>query len=164
MKQKLFRLLIVMTISITVLFALGMTAFADEAGDFIITATNGGALTTDDYTYENNILTIKSNTPVTISGTTTEDSIFIKENIDATITLNGVNIDVSATGELNTGNVDASISGTPALKIADDSTGDVTIILADGSENVLKSGVKCAGLQKNGEYTADLGMLTIKGG
>ena len=160
MKQKLLRLLIVMTISITALFALGMTAFADEAGDFTITATNGGVLTTDDYTYENNVLTIKSNTPVTISGTTTADSIIIKENIDANITLNGVNIDVSATGELNTGNVDASISGTPAFKIADDSTGDVTIILADGSENVLKSGVKCAGLQKNGEYTADLGMLT----
>lgn len=46
-----------------------------------------------------------------------------------------------------------------AFKIADDSTGDVTITLADGTENTLDSG-KGAGLQKNG----GIGTLTINGG
>ena len=147
MKTKLLKLLVVMTISITALFALGMTASA---------AT--------EYDVSQGSVVIETDGEYIITGTTTTNSITVASGVDATITLDGVNIDVSATGELNTGNVDASKSGTPAFKIADDSTGDVTIILADGSENVLKSGVKCAGLQKNGEYTADLGMLTIKGG
>lgn len=62
-------------------------------------------------------------------------------------------------------NIDVSSSvDTAAFKIADNSRANVSITLADGSENTLKSGENCAGLQKNGEYFAKLGKLTIKGG
>ena len=62
------------------------------------------------------------------------------------LTLSGVNLDVSTTGHTNT-------DGVPALSI---SGGCETVITLD-SENTLKSGVNCAGLQ-NGEHK-----LTIKG-
>ena len=67
------------------------------------------------------------------------------------ITLDGVYIDGS--GET---------SDFCAFKIADDSTGNVTITLADGSENKLISNQRCAGLQKNGSGS-NIGTLTIKG-
>ncbi len=116
-----------------------------SAGDLSVT---GGTENTD-YKYENNVLTILTETPLIISGTTTQDRIEVKDAISANITLAGVNIDVSGT------------SGACAFKIADDSTGDVTITLADGSENTLKSGEHCAGLQKNGGIST--GMLIITG-
>ena len=119
-------------------------------------ATNGGTLTYGvDYTYENNVLTIKSDTAVTIANTdpdkATTDRIEVADGVSADITLAGVNIDVS------------SSSNTAAFQIADNSTGNVTITLADGSENTLKSGKNCAGLQKNGEGDT-IGKLTIQSG
>ncbi|MCI7500137.1 ubiquitin-like protein [Huintestinicola sp.] len=104
-----------------------------------------------DYEYADNVLTILTETPLTISGTTTTDRIEVADGVSANITLAGVNIDVS------------SSNYTAAFKIADDSTGSVTITLADGSENTLISGFCCAGLQKNGDGEG-IGKLTIKGG
>ena len=49
-----------------------------------------------------------------------------------------------------------------AFKIADDSTGNVTITLGEGTTNTLKSGMFCAGLQKNGNGDG-IGKLTITG-
>lgn len=66
------------------------------------------------------------------------------------IILNGVNIDVSETDEKC------------AFKIADNSQASVTVELADGTTNILKSGDYCAGLQKNGTVD-DIGTLTITG-
>ncbi len=156
MRKKLFKLLVAMIISVTVLFALGMTAFAYTAGDFTITATNGGELTEDDYTYSGGVLTIKSSTLVTISGTTTIDRIEVADGVPANITLAGVNIDLSATGDAY------GTAGFPALKIADNSTGNVIITLADGTANTLKSGAEYAGVQKNGNAD-NIGKLTIQG-
>ena len=120
-------------------------------GAFTVT---GGTLGTD-YTYADGVLTIKSGTAVTIANTdpstATSNRIEVEKDVFADITLAGVNIDVS------------SMSDTAAFKIADDSTGNVTITLADGSENTLKSGYGCAGLQKNGEGE-NIGKLTIQGG
>ena len=120
---------------------------------FTVTATNGGTLTYgDDYTYEGGVLTIKSDKAITIANAntgSTTDRIEVADGISANITLAGVNIDVSGT------------SGACAFKIADNSTGNVTITLADGSVNTLKSGEYCAGLQKNGGTST--GILTIKG-
>lgn len=48
-----------------------------------------------------------------------------------------------------------------AFKIEDNSTQNVTIILADDTENILKSGTNCAGLQKNGSGDG-IGKLTIQ--
>ena len=219
MKTKLLRLLVVMTISITALFALGMTAsamqiFAKEVGEdtyitleveptdriedvkakiqdkkgfppetqtlvfawntledgntlqdysiqkdstihLIVDDTIGafkvtGGVYSSDYTYEDNVLTIiKDGADLTIANTDpstpTTDRIEVADKVSANITLAGVNINASAT----------------AFKIADNSTGNVTITLADNTTNTLKSGDNCAGLQKNGDTTT--GTLTIKG-
>lgn len=117
--------------------------------DFTVTGGTEGT----DYTYEDGVLTIKSGTPITIANANpaapTSDRIEVATGVNANITLAGVNIDVS------------SQNSTAAFKIADDSTGNVTITLADGTSNILKSGYYCAGLQKNGGTST--GTLTIKG-
>ena len=106
-----------------------------------------------DYTYpaDTGVLTVLSGKEITISNTdksnSTTDTIVVEKDLSANITLDGVNIDVSGT------------ESACAFKIADDSEGNVTITLADGSENTLTSGSNCAGLQKNGEN----GTLEIKG-
>ncbi len=84
-------------------------------------------------------LTIKNKNPEA----STKDYIEVESGASASITLAGVNIDTPGC----------------AFKIADDSTGDVTITLADDTENTLDSD-KGAGLQKNG----GTGTLTINGG
>ncbi|MBO5319267.1 MAG: hypothetical protein J6B01_05600, partial [Ruminococcus sp.] len=133
----------------------GITVSAADAatvGAFEVTTdgTNG-----TDYTYENGVLTINTPTALTIKNTNpstpTTDRIEVADDVSANITLAGVNIDVS------------SQSNTAAFKIADNSAGNVTITLADGTTNTLKSGNNCAGLQKNGEYSETLGKLTITG-
>ena len=105
-----------------------------------------------DYTYDNGVLTIKTDTPIAIANAklgSTTDQIVVDGGVNANITLAGVNIDVSG----------QSYTYTAAFKIADNSTGNVTITLADGLKNFLRSGPYCAGLQKNGGS----GTLTIKG-
>ena len=124
----------------------GLTAAAAEetVGAFTVTGGTSGT----DYKYENNVLTILKETPLAISGTTTTDRIEVARGASANITLAGVNI---------------SSAGYPAFKIVDNSTGNVTITLKDGTENTLKGGSYSAGLQKNGSAEV-IGKLTIKGG
>lgn len=119
----------------------GVSVIAETStvcGGFTVT---GGTLGTD-YTFENGVLTILKDTAITIQNTNpnvaTTDRIEVASGVSANITLAGVNIDVS------------SKYGNAALKIADNSTGNVTITLADGTNNILKGGSHCAGLQKNG--------------
>ncbi|MGN0769784.1 MAG: hypothetical protein ACI4N0_03590, partial [Christensenellales bacterium] len=137
----------------TCIYMFDSDSSAFTAKPLAIYATNGGTLTYGtDYTYENNVLTIRTETAVTIANTdpniAATDRIEVAMNVSANITLAGVNIDVSSSED------------TAAFKIADNSGGDVTITLADDSENTLKSGANCAGLQKNGAG----GTLTIQGG
>ncbi|MBQ2799740.1 MAG: hypothetical protein IJF09_10170, partial [Ruminiclostridium sp.] len=126
-------------------------ADAETLGAFEVT---GGVLYTD-YAYAGDVLTIYTSTALTIKNTNpstpTTDRIEVALGVSANITLAGVNIDVS------------SQSDTAAFKIADNSAGNVTITLADGTTNTLESGGNCAGLQKNGEYSETLGKLTITG-
>ena len=149
--------------ALTVLVELGgAQMYENETGQTVGTFTVTGGTLGADYTYdeENNVLTIKTDTSITIKNTdqtkATTDRIEVESGVSADITLAGVNINVS------------SNSNTAAFKIADDSTGNVTITLADGSENTLKSGYGCAGLQKNGEGEniegENIGKLTIQGG
>lgn len=51
-----------------------------------------GGLEGTDYVYQNNVLTVKSSTPLTISGTTTTDHIEVDKNVSADITLDNVTI------------------------------------------------------------------------
>lgn len=105
-----------------------------------IAEADGSELVKDtDYSYENSVLTVMTERYVVISSRdrTVDHSIAVAAGISANITLAGVDIDVSKK------------ENTAALLIKDGGTGVVRITLADGTENKLKSGYGCAGLQKN---------------
>ena len=120
-------------------------------GDFSI-STSGFSGT--DYTYDadQKLLTIKSATPITIKNTdaskATDNRIYVESGVSADVMLAGVNI---------------ACSSAP-FEIAGDSTGDVTVTLADGTTNTLtvNDNKESAALQKNGAYSDTLGTLTIR--
>ena len=120
-------------------------------GDFSI-STSGSSGT--DYTYDadQKLLTIKSVTPITIKNTdaskATDNHIFVESGVAANVTLAGVNIACSLA----------------PFEIAEGSTGDVTVTLADGTTNTLtvNDNKESAALQKNGAYSDTLGTLTIR--
>ena len=114
-------------------------------GDFALSSSEV-LVEGDDYSYENNVLTILSGKEIAVSGATTADRIVVStsDGSKASLALDGVSIDVSA------------VYGIAALWI--DSTGGLDLALADGTENFLKSGSSCAGLQN------DANPLTISGG
>ena len=124
-----------------------------ETADLQITGTNLEYGTDFTYPADTGVLTINTSKAVTIAGTTTTDTVFITNGVNANVTLAGVNIDVSGT------------DNACAFEIENDTTGDVTITLAEGTENTLKSGSSYPGLRKsgNGNNAASLGMLTITG-
>lgn len=131
-----------------------VTVYADEVGGLTITATDGGTLTEGyDYSYKDGKLTILSNRAVTISNTngiesTASDTIYVASDVYANITLAGVSIRSSSRA---------------ALEIANDSTGDVNITLAQGTVNYLETtSSNSAALQKNGDVEL-IGKLTIDG-
>ena len=120
-------------------------------GDFSI-STSG--LSGTDYTYDadQKRLTIKSVTPITIKNTdaskATDNRIYVESGVSADVTLAGVNIACSLA----------------PFEIAEGSTGDVTVTLADGTQNTLtvNSNSTSAALQKNGAHSDTLGTLTIR--
>ncbi|MBF8983337.1 hypothetical protein IZY60_07290, partial [Lutibacter sp. B2] len=117
------------------------------AGGLTVT---GGELDID-YTYAGDVLTIVSDTPVSInSATTTADRIVVQSGITANITLNDVDID---------------ISGIPDA-CAFDMT-DATVNLTLDGTNILKSGENKAGLQAPTGATLSIdgsGSLNATGG
>ncbi len=128
---------------------------AVEVGGFQVTATNSEETLEDgvDYSYsaDTGLLTVLSDKAITIQNidpsVPTSDQIFVSDGVNAVITLAGVNI-VPKSGS--------------SFQIADNSKGDVTVILADGTENILTvTSTDHAALQKNGGE--DSGTLVIKG-
>ena len=136
-----------------------IAAHAEEAVSVGAFEVTGGTKDTD-YSYANGLLTIRTDTALTIKNadpdTATTDRIYVEDGVSANVTLAGVNIKVG------------SKSTTAPFQIADDSTGDVTITLADNTKNQLRTVLvsydkpQCAALQKNGEYSDTLGKLTIQ--
>ncbi|MGB4984799.1 MAG: LPXTG cell wall anchor domain-containing protein [Erysipelotrichaceae bacterium] len=110
-------------------------------GDFIVT---GGTLG-NDYTYGNNTLTIKSSTPVTISGTTTKDKIVVQSGVTANITLDNLSIIINDGG--------GSVPGSIAI----DNVGATTKINLVG-KNILHSGNSQSAL-----HVPDGSSVTIEG-
>ncbi|MGN0154497.1 MAG: leucine-rich repeat protein [Lachnospiraceae bacterium] len=104
-----------------------------------------------DYSYSNHLLTILSAKEMVISGTTYTDHIFIKEGIDANITLKNLTVNMYKDDETYT------IAS--AVEIAENSLGNVTITL-EGT-NML-SALNNAAIQKNTTISAP-GKLTITG-
>lgn len=140
------------------------TRYGKESIQQLGAFTVSNAIKDEDYTYENNELKILTASPITIRNTdpntaTTLDRIVVAKDVSANVTLAGVNIDVSET------------NGACAFKIEDDSRQDVTVTLLEGTKNILKSGSRCAGIQKNGKgdsigtlYIKGSGMLEVTGG
>ena len=119
-------------------------------GDFIVTGGTAG----EDYIYKDSVLTILKSGTLTIrtkKAAWTNDRIEVANTVsDLIITLDNVAINTASKGE-------------PAFKIADGSAANVTIKLATGSENYLRSGAHCAGLQKNDGDSTSTGWLVIEG-
>ena len=92
--------------------------------------------------FSNNVLTVKSDALVVLQNKSTRTalqvSVAIAKDVDANIMLSGVNL-----------------IGAPALGIADDSNGKVTITLAENTVNTLQS-AGCAAIQKNGLCDGEL--------
>lgn len=92
------------------------------------------------------------------TGAPTTNTIVVAKDKSANVTLRNVNIDVSKTGIKGNDN-NPGVKGVVAFNIEDNSKGNITITLE--GKNVLRSGVGCAGLQKNCD--ASCGTLTING-
>lgn len=150
----------------TVLLTTPLTAQAagEVVGAFEVT---GGAKDTD-YSYDGDakVLTIKSDTALTIknadSAAATQDRIQVEAGVSADITLAGVKIELGIGSETEYMN-HAAFEILPDAE-GNGSTGNVTITVADDTENTLKSGWNCAGIEKSGLVSDTLGTLTIKGG
>ena len=123
-----------------------------------VATTATGTLTVEgnsgSYSYdaENDVITVKNGANLTFHSADgygaenpSQTRIYVKKDAKATLTLEGVYINVS----------DKAVS---PLEIAEDSTGEVSVVLK--GSNALTAGEKAAGIQKNG--TAD-GTLTISG-
>ena len=121
-------------------------------------ATATGTLTVEgnsgSYSYdaENDVITVKNGANLTFHSANgygaenpSQTRIYVEKDANATLTLDGVYINVS----------DKAAS---PLEIAEDSTGAVSVVLKNS--NALTAGEKAAGIQKNG--TAE-GTLTISG-
>lgn len=124
-------------------------------GDFGVIGGTSGV----DYKFENNKLSILTDTPIRITQKDPEkpttNTIYVANGVNANITLAGVYIDKSLSSYIN----DNTTMGECAFEIAENSIGSVTIMLEANTTNILKSGRGYAGLQKNGEN----GYLIING-
>ncbi len=100
------------------------------------------------------------------SVTISEDETYIITQSDSTATTNNITVEAGVNADITLSGVNIRFGETAwggcAFKIADNSTGNVTVILAANTENTLKSGASSAGLQKNGNGE-DIGKLTITG-
>ncbi len=125
-----------------------------STGDFSVV---GGTIN-DDYTFGANsagidVLTIKSDKELIISGTTLSDVIVIEDGITANITLNDLNIDVNNSADVC------------AFEIAGTATANIKLV----GTNALKSGIREAGLQVTSGATLTIvqestGSLEVSGG
>lgn len=102
-----------------------------------------------DYDSSTKVLSIKSEKGITIQNIdpskVISSSIYVENGVSANITLAGINLN--------------SDSSSP-IKIADNSKGNVKIILAEGTNNTVTAGGDNAAVSKNSD-SADCGTLTI---
>lgn len=127
-----------------------------EFGDFRV-AVSGDSLS-NAVSYQkadgasHGVLSINSDAIVLIQNknqrSSTADTIYVKKDVSANVTLDGVKIEITDSAHKNA-----------AFEIAQYSSGQVTLTLAKDSVNILHSGDSFAGVQKNGTS----GTLTING-
>jgi hypothetical protein len=153
-----------------VLAMLPFSTFTVYAAEGLI--VTGGVLETD-YTYVGDVLTITTGTAISIrSVTTTSDKIVVQSGITANITLNGVEIDISATSDacafdMTGATVNLTLVGANKFKSGDNKAGlqapnGATLnINGSGSLNAT-GGSWAAGI--GGGKTENVGTITINGG
>ncbi|ALU13606.1 hypothetical protein ACH52_0786 [Eubacterium limosum] len=133
-KTTLTKTLILVFFALTAFFVLpgGVSAAENKVGDFTVTGDSSGYA----YDVDTKTLTVKTDTALTIkntdSTTSTADKIVVMSGVTANITLDGVKIDVS--------------SDENSCAFAVKSGTVLNLTLAAGSDNNLKSGIYCAGL------------------
>lgn len=149
-----------------ILFGHNLNVQAGTVGEYFV--VTGGTLGID-YTYQDHVLTILSDTPMTISAQEDydngrdeelsyiyygDDRILIAKDVNAQLTIDNLVVckGIDSIGTYETW----SNEGGAAIQVADDSSGNVTIKLE--GENEL-SGYNGAAIQKNGT----VGSLTITG-
>lgn len=152
--MRILSLVLSLLMVVSLLQTTAISVYADTVGGLTITGINGEILTPGtDFTYEDGVLTILSEKAVPIhntNGTDTAvtDRIYVADGVNANVTLAGVNIEQT--------------NNSAAFEIAVNSIGDVTVTLAENTENTLVSSLYYAGLQKSGS-SDDIGELTITG-
>ena len=140
MKRKLFLMVF------AAVMALSLFSTAAFAADEDLKVEGGTANT--DYTYSDGTLTVKTDKPLTVSGSPTTDKIVIAEGVKAELTISGLSIDVTA------GN---------AIDLENGASLDLTL----EGENTLKAGYGKAGIHvpKGTTLTIDgNGSLDVEGG
>ena len=110
MKRKLFLMVF------AAVMALSLFSTAAFAADEDLTVQGGKPDT--DYTYSDDTLTIKTDKPLTVSGSTTTDKIVIAENVKAKLTISDLSIDVTAGNAIdleNGASLDLTLEGSNTL-------------------------------------------------
>lgn len=119
--------------------------------DFYATDSSESLIYGTDYKIDGTTLTILSTKGITIKNVDPaqpcSNDIFIENDVSANITLAGINIQ-------------RGLNEYSAIEIASNSSGNVNIILADGTENIISTTYNYAPLSKNSDSAA-CGILTI---
>ena len=119
--------------------------------DFYATDSSESLVYGTDYKIDGTTLTILSAKGITIKNVDPtqpcSNDIFVENDVSANITLAGINIQ-------------RGLNEYSAIEIASNSSGNVNIILADGTENIISTTYNYAPLSKNSDSAA-CGILTI---
>lgn len=160
MKKKVLSLLFVLCLIVPCLFlitACGETSSTTEFTGEINLLTGSVVIGKDKITQGDKIYTYSEGDEITITCKNidggysyTSNQISIEKDINANITLAGVLIDCLS-------------KSLPAIKIADNSSGNVKITLAEGSVNKLTAGTANSAIQKNGANATGMLIITGKG-
>lgn len=149
-----------------VLFAQGNVCAAGRTGDFTVKGGSYGK----DYSYTDHVLTILTDTPLVISGESVSDSILIKKDIEASVTLDNVIIrSRNCPLDVQNASVTLKFKGDSSLKggirqpgIAVGEGGKLTLSGGKNDTITASGGSRAAGIGgKSGEACGD---ITFQGG
>ena len=119
--------------------------------DFYATDSNKPLVYGTDYKIDGSTLKILSDKGITVKNVDPtqpcSNDIYIESGVSANITFAGINIQ-------------RGLNELSAVEIAENSSGNVNIILADNTDNIISTTYNCAALSKNSD-SAECGTLTI---
>ena len=129
----------------------GLVNAEDMKLDFYATDSNKPLVYGTDYKIDGIPLTILSDKGITVKNVDPtqpcSNYIYIESGVSANITFAGINIQ-------------RGLNELSAVEIAENSSGNVNIILADNTDNIISTTYNCAALSKNSD-SAECGTLTI---